>query len=72
MCKGKSRRNFYTFDEIMISASAIKRLSPSIISMKSKGDKGQPCLIPREALKNFEGVPLIRIEKFAKVRHPII
>ena len=49
-------------------ASAISRLSPSIIKMKSKGDKGQPHLIPREALKNFDGVPLIRTTKFADVR----
>ena len=53
-------------------ASAISRLSPSIIKMKSKGDKGQPCLIPREALKNFDGVPLIRTTKFAEVRQAII
>ena len=53
-------------------ASEIRRLSPSITSMKSKGDKGQPCLIPLEAAKNFEGVPLIRTAKLAEVRNPII
>ena len=53
-------------------ASVIKRQSPSITSMKSKGDKGQPYLIPLKAVKNFEGVPLMRTTKFAKVRHSII
>ena len=53
-------------------ASVIKRQSPSITSMKSKGERGQPCLIPLEAAKNFEGVPLIRTAKLAEVRHPVI
>ena len=53
-------------------ASMIKRLSPSITSMKRKGDKGKPCLIPLEEVKNFEGVPLIRTAKFAELRYPII
>ena len=53
-------------------ASVIKRQIPSITSIKSKGDKGQPYLIPLKAVKNFEGVPLIRTAKFVEVRHPII
>ena len=50
----------------------IKRLRPSMTRIKSSGDRGQPCLMPREAEKNFEGVPLTRTTKFAEVRHPMI
>ena len=53
-------------------ASDIKRMSPSITRIKSNGDRGNPCLMPQEAEKNFEGVPLTRIAKFAEVRHPMI
>ena len=30
---------------------------------KRKGERGLPCLIPREGKKCWEGVPLTRIEK---------
>ena len=53
-------------------ASTIKRLSPSMTSMKSKGERGQPCLMPREALKNFEGVPLTRTTKIVEEIKAII
>ena len=53
-------------------ASPIRRLIPSIKSIKSKGKRGQPCLIPLDAAKNFEGVPLISTAKFVDEMHPII
>jgi len=33
--------------------------------MKRKGERGDPYLIPMEALKGFEGEPLTKIEKKA-------
>ena len=51
-------------------ASAIKRLRPSMTSMKSKGERGQPCLMPREALKNLEGVPFTRTTKLPDESRP--
>ena len=50
----------------------IKRLRPSMTSMNSRGDKGQPCLMPLDAPKNFEGVPLTSTAEFVDVKHPII
>ena len=53
-------------------ASTIKRLSPSMTKMKSKGEREQPCMMPHEALKNFEGVPLTKTVKFAEEIQAII
>ena len=53
-------------------ASAIKRMSPSITSIKRRGARGQPCLMPLVAMKNFEGVPLTSTTKVADVRQAII
>ena len=39
---------------------------PSTMSIKRKGDRGSPCLMPHEELKGFEGDPLTKIEKKAK------
>ena len=36
-----------------LRASSIRRLSPSITRINSRGDRGHPCLIPREAVKNL-------------------
>ena len=36
---------------------------PSTIIMKTKGDRGSPCLIPLEGLMKSVGTPLISIEK---------
>lgn len=36
--------------------------NPSIMRMKRNGEKGSPCLRPREGLKVLEGEPLRRIE----------
>jgi len=38
---------------------------PSVMRRNRKGDKGSPCLIPREGLKGPEGTPLTRIDKNA-------
>jgi hypothetical protein len=38
---------------------------PSTIKMKRKGDRGSPCLMPREGEKVVEGDPLTNIEKKA-------
>ena len=40
--------------------------------MNNKGDKGQPCLIPLEAGKKSDGVPLTKTAKQALETHPII
>ena len=47
-------------------ASFIIKLSPSMTKMNSSGDKGQPCLIPREAGKKLEGVPLTKTAKLTE------
>jgi hypothetical protein len=36
---------------------------PSAIITKRKGERGSPCLIPREGEKGWEGVSLTRINK---------
>ena len=46
-------------------ASLISRLRPSITKINRSGDNGHPCLIPREAGKKLEGVPLTKTAKFA-------
>ena len=48
-------------------ASLMSKLRPSMTKIKIRGDKGQPCRIPREAVKKFEGVPLTKTAKFAVV-----
>ena len=53
-------------------ASEIKRLNPSMTRMNNSGERGHPCLIPLEAAKNQEGVPLTRIAKLADERQTII
>ena len=40
--------------------------------MNKSGDKGQPCLRPREAGKKEEDEPLIRTAKLAEVMQPRI
>ena len=53
-------------------ASLINKLSPSITKINSRGDKGHPFLIPLEAVKKHEGVPLIKIAKLTEMRQPMI
>ena len=60
------------FNLPVLLASAIKRLRPSITRMNNRGDKGQPCLILREARKKEEGEPLTSMEKFVEEMHPMI
>ena len=40
--------------------------------MNNSGERRHPCLIPLEAAKNQEGVPLTRIAKLADERQAII
>ena len=40
--------------------------------MNNRGDKGHPCLMPREVVKKGEGEPLTRMAKFADVIQPRI
>ena len=40
--------------------------------MNSKGDNGNPCMMPLNAVKNLEGVPLSITLKFTEERQPII
>ena len=56
----------------LLSALVINQLSPSMISINRRGDRGQPCLIPLDTWKNFEGVPLISTTKFADSTQPMI
>ena len=53
-------------------ASSIKRLSPSINKMNSKGDRGHPYLKPLEAGKKEEDDPFIRTAKLAEEMQPRI
>ena len=53
-------------------ASAIIILSPSITSIKSRGERGHLWQIPLEAGKKLEGIPLMSTTKFADVIQPII
>ena len=50
--------NFIPLMRPLFLASLIIKLSPSMTRMNSSGDNGQPCLIPLDAVKNLEGVPL--------------
>jgi hypothetical protein len=40
-----------------------KRIRPSTMMIKMKGDKVSPSRMPREGEKGWDGTPLIRIEK---------
>ena len=53
-------------------ASLIRRLIPPMTKINSRGDKGQPFLIPLVAVKKHVGVPFTKIAKFTVVTHPII
>jgi hypothetical protein len=44
----------------------ISRLRPSITRRNNIGNKGQPCRMPLPALNEQEGLPFMRIEKFAE------
>ena len=50
----------------------ISKLKLSIISIKRRGDRGQPYLIPIDTGKNLEGVPLMRTTKLEDSTQPII
>jgi hypothetical protein len=41
-------------------------LRASITMINKRGDRGSPCLSPRELLKKPDGVPLTKIEKRAE------
>ena len=56
----------------LFQASAMRRLSPFMIKIKRRGERGQPWRIPQEAEKKSEGIPLISTAKVAEVRQPII
>jgi len=49
-----------------------RRLRSFVTRRKMKGERGNPWWIPREDLKEGEGVPLTRIEKVEKLMHPMI
>ena len=49
----------------LLFASRIALLNPSATSRKSRGDSGQPCLIPLSAWKKGEAAPFMRTAKEA-------
>jgi len=55
-----------------ICAFLRRRQRPSITKIKSRGDKGHPCLIPRPLWKKRVGKPLINIEYVPVVTQHII
>jgi hypothetical protein len=67
--------NLETFIPVILPLAWLSfnaRLSPSIMRMKSKGDKGHPCHSPLPLLKKSIGSPLIKIAYVAELTHPMI
>ena len=64
----------WTFNPLISPQSAwatMRRLKPSAMRIKTKGERGSPCLIPREGWKVLVGDPLRRILKKGVVTKPM-
>ena len=53
-------------------AFRINRLRLSMISIDSRGERGHPCLMPLDPVKNLEGMPLTNTAKFDDITQPKI